>query len=364
MNRIFWCICCCVGFVLSVSAEDLVSGPPAGTAVSAIPCYANTGTYAGRESFNVAEVIGSRPGMLLFVHVLNRNTAPVIRAVDNLAREFSLFGFKSFVVTLSDDRTAAEEQLMRINRSLKLNEPMVLSLDGLDGPGALALNRRCTLSLIGLRDGEVIDSIGFTDTGLHDVERIRGLAEKAIGNVPESRSELMALAASNLPRDNNTLRELAAKQAVELYHFYQAETEEHANSRRYNGRQQNMQRGRMNMKRGAGTRQRPGASVKKTDDSEKRVEEAAAVAPKRERRGGPPEDSVLNSLLRSYIRKTNDDSRIDEIYGDILNRSTESDDLQKQSIEMFQLMLSFPDRYGTEHAQKLAKGFLRQHNAE
>jgi hypothetical protein len=349
---------------MSVSAEDLVSGPPAGTAVSAIPCYANSGTYAGRESFNVAEEIGSRPGMLLFVHVLNRNTAPVIRAVDNLAREFGIFGFKSFVVTLSDDRTAAEEQLRRINRSLKLNEPMVLSLDGLDGPGALALNRRCTLSLIGLRDGAVIDSIGFTDTGLHDVERIRGLAEKAIGDVPEGRSELMALAASNLPSDNDTLRELAAKQAVELYHFYQAETGEHANSRRYSARQQGMQRGKMNARGAAGARQRPGASVKKANDGEKKVAEPSAVAPKRVRRGGPPGDSVLSSLLRSYIRKTNDNSRIDEIYGDILNRSTESDDLQKQTIAMFQLLLSFPDRYGTDHAQKLSKEFLRQHNAE
>jgi hypothetical protein len=349
---------------MSVSAEDLVSGPPAGTVVSAIPCYANSGSYSGRESFDVAEEIGSRPGMLLFVHVLNRNTAPVIRAVDNLAREFSLFGFKSFVVTLSDDRTAAEEQLRRVNRSLKLNEPMVLSLDGLDGPGSLALNRRCTLSLIGLSDGGVIDSIGFTDTGLHDVERIRGLAEKAIGEIPEGRSELMALAASNLPTDNDRLRELAARQAVELYQFYQTETEEHAKSRRYNARQQGMQRGKMNGRGAAGARQRPGATVKKANDNEKQGTETAAVAPKRERRGGPPEDSVLNSLLRSYIRKPNDNSRIDEIYGDILNRSTESDDLQKQSIEMFQLILSFPDRYGTEHAQKLATEFLKQHNAE
>ncbi|MDA7511007.1 hypothetical protein N8766_03040 [bacterium] len=350
---------------MSISAEDLVSGPPVGTAVSSIPCYANSGNYAGRESFNVAEEIGSRPGMLLFVHVLNRNTAPVIRAVDNLAREFGVFGFKSFVVTLSDDRTAAEEQLRRVNRSLKLNEPMVLSLDGLDGPGSLALNRRCTLSLIGLRDGAVIDSIGFTDTGLHDVERIRGLAEKVIGEVPEGRSELMVLAASNLPSDNETLRKLAARQAVELYQFYQAETEEHANSRRYNGRRQGMQRGKMNARGAAGARQRPGTSVKKANEGEKKVEQpSAVVAPKRERRGGPPGDSVLNSLLRSYIRKTNDNSRIDEIYGDILNRSTESDDLQKQSIAMFQLMLSFPDRYGTDHAQKLAKEFLKQHNAE
>ncbi len=364
-------LCCLVlgtiGALASLVAEDIVSGPPAGTPISTVSCYANSGQYAGRESFDAAAEIGEGPGALLFVHVLNRNTAPVIRGVDRLAREYGLFGFKSFVVTLSDDRTAAEEQLSRVNRSLKLVEPMVLSLDGLDGPGSLALNRRCTLSLIALRDGKVTGSIGFTDTGLYDIERIRALAEGAIGEVPEARGELIALAEQNLPEDPSALRALAARQSVELYRFYQKETNDYANSRRYGAEGNRMQRarpsaqGNARMRRGGNEAAEKPRSIKRDQQSPKRGEREAG---KVERRGGPPKDTVLNSLLRSFIRKTNDNARIDVIYADILKRTEESEDLLQEGVAMFQLMLSFPDRYGSEHAQKLAREFLKANNAE
>lgn len=360
MRRRFCFLVLFVAAGLMLRAEDLVTGPPVGTDLGSVSCYANSGPFAGRESFDVAQEIGDKPGAMLFVHVLNRNTAPVIRGIDHLAREYGLFGFRSFVVTLSDDRTAAEEQLRRVNRSLKLDQPMVLNLDGLDGPGSLALNRRCTLSLILTRGGRVVESIGFTDTGLYDLERIRAAARKAIGDIPTERGALLALAAENLPSDPEAVRRLAASQAVDLYGFYHQSTEDYANSRRY-GNQQSMQRRRMNRAEAERPGNRGGESVA-TEPASGRDGQQAAV--KRERRGGPPEDDILESLLRSYIRKTHEAPRIDELYQKIVERSRESEGLDKQAIAMFQLMLSFPDRYGTAHAQELARGFLKERGTE
>ena len=82
---------------------------------------------------------------------------------------------------------------------------------------------------------------------------------------------------------------------------------------------------------------------------------------KPKRQGKPPEDSKLNALLRSFIRKTNDEAKADEVYARITKRAGESDALKGEAIEMFKLMLSFRDRYGIEHAQKLAEGFLKEH---
>ena len=363
MKRDFRWIWGVLGFLVAsegLAAEDLVTGPPPETALAAVPCYANTGSYAGRESFDAAAEIASSPGLLLFIHVLNRNTAPVIRGVDHLAREYGLFGFKSFVVTLSDDRTAAEEQLRRVNGSLRLNQPMVLSLDGLDGPGGLALNRRCTLSVIAVNAGRVVGSLGLTDTGLHDLERIRALAETAIGPIPEDRSELVARAAATLPEDVESLRALAAQQAVELYRFHQQTAADHANSRRYDRRG----RERMNRSQASEMRRtnRPRDRVRASEAPEPEGPKADGAKPKR--RGKAPEDATLNSLLRSYIRKTNDPARVEEIFGQIEKRRQESDRLHQQAIEMFQLMLSFPERYGTEEAQVKARAFLREHNAQ
>ena len=135
--------------------EPLSSGPEAGTALTPIPCYATDGALVGQE-FDAAAKIGSAPGALLFVHELTRNTAPVIRGLDNLASEFSIVGFRSFTIILGEDRTAAEAQLKRVNGSLQLANPLVMSTDGAEGPGNYALNRKCTLTLVLTKDGAVV----------------------------------------------------------------------------------------------------------------------------------------------------------------------------------------------------------------
>ena len=89
----------------------------------------------------------------------------------------------------------------------------------------------------------------------------------------------------------------------------------------------------------------------------------AKPAPNPNRVGKPPEDPQLNSLLRSFIRQTNDDARADTVYGEIVARAAESAALNSEVVEMFKLMLSFRDRYGTTHAQSLAEGFLKEHLA-
>ena len=338
------------------------SGPLAGAKLTAFECYANSGPFAGQESFDAAGVIDDGPGAFMFIHVLNRNTAPVIRGVDILTRELSLFGFKSFIITLTGDRTAGEEQLQRVNGSLKLRNPMVLSLDGLDGPGNLALNRRCTLSLIVVNHGKVTQSFGFTDTGLHDLKRIRESFESAIGEIPKRRAELLAIAKANLPKEAVALREFAARQAVDFYQANKQASLDYENSRSYPGRQANMRGQRARMAA------RPRAMQRGDQPKEEAVERPApkqnTSEPTRVRRGGPPSDSQLNGLLRSFIRQTNGNEMVDEIFVSIEKRAKESDELNKEAIAMFQLMLSFPDRYGSEHAQALAKQFLAERGEE
>lgn len=333
------------------AAEDMTSGPPIGAKLTSVKCYANSGPYAGREEFDAGKEIGERPGAFLFIHVLNRNTAPVIRGVNHLYTELGFFGFKGFIVMLTGDRTAGEEQMKRVNGALKMRHPMVLSLDGIEGPGDLALNRRCTLSLVVVSGGKVTKTMGFTDTGMHSLKPIREAFEAAVGEIPTAPKELLAMAQTGLPKDEKSLRALAAQQAVNLYRLNRQATEEYANGARYPNRnmrrqqppQRNMQRSDRPTGRGNA---RPAAP--KPDETRPTVE----------RRGAPPKDPQLNSLLRSYIRKNNDDARIDEVFAEIKERAGESKDLGQQAVAMFQLMLSYPDRYGSEHAQELARKFL------
>jgi len=339
-------------------AAELVSGPMAGTTATPVQCYANSGPFAGREQFDATAEIGKGPGAFLFIHVLNRNTAPVIRGLDTLTAEYQIFGFKSFIISLVADRTQGEEQLLRVNGSLRLRNPMVISLDGAEGPGNFALNRRCTLSLVLMNGGKVVESLAFTDAGIDDLPRIRGVIEKTIGDIPTERAELMKLIKSGLPKDSQALRELAARQALELYRAYQQKSREYADSRggmtraNRNRRPANRNEGMRPSER-PGSRGRPSSSAGEKEDPSQRV-----------RRGNPPTDPTLNTLLRAFIRSENTDTRNDEILADIKKRAEESGSLQAEGIAMFQLMLSFPDRYGTAHAQGLARTYLKVRGEE
>jgi len=103
-----------------------------------------------------------------------------------------------------------------------------------------------------------------------------------------------------------------------------------------------------------------GRESRATREAPAKAKESESVS-KVQRRGGPPSDPELNTLLRSFIRRENPDDLSDQVFISIEARSAESEDLMKQAVAMFQLMLSYPDRYGSEHAQGLARQFLSKH---
>ena len=147
-------------------AAELTSGPPTGSPLAPVNSYALHGPHKGQE-FDAAKALGQDPGALLFIHELTSNIIPVLRGLVDLTSEYSVLGFQSHTLLLHDDRTLAENRLKAINGSLKQAyrgdgidaHPIILSLDGLEGPGDYALNRRVALTLVLARDGQVTLSL-------------------------------------------------------------------------------------------------------------------------------------------------------------------------------------------------------------
>lgn len=336
------------------SDQALISGPPAETPLKPIRAYAERGPWAGQE-FDVAEAAGTAPAAFLFIHDLSRNTAPVIREFDRLGREHALLGFEGFALMLQEDRTEGENLLKRVNGSLKLHRPLVLSLDGLDGPGDYALNRRCTLTLVLAREGQVTQSLALTDTGPADFPKLQRWIESVAGTLPQEEGALRDLLRQRLPQDTQALRELAINQGLEIRQLRQRLAETHA-------------RGQNRMRPRPAGRGRPDADARSQDARSQRgtSDPGSRPAPPAEpstRQGKPPEDPELNQALRSFIRKTNEDGRTETIMKEIKTRAAQSEALKQEAIEMFKLMLSFRDRYGTPKAQELAQAFLKEHDA-
>lgn len=312
--------------------QDLSSGPAAGTTLTKAVVYAPSGPRAGLE-FDLAESIGTAPGAILFIHEITRNVAPMIRAFDRLGAELRILGLRSHSVFLAEDRTAAESQVKRTSASLRMHSPMVVSVDGVDGPGNYALNRRCTLTLVLVNDGKVIESKGYTDTGQNDVPAMRESITALTGPLPRDPGALRKAALEQLPADADALRKLAAELAVELHWAARLTRQNNA------GLNQRMRNQPQN------ARARPNPNE-----------------PRRPLAGAVPTDETLVGLLRRFIRKTHSTEQVDEIYAEMEKHVGDSADLRKQTVEGFKRMLSVD--YGNEHAQGLMKKYIDAHDKQ
>ena len=65
-------------------------------------------------------------------------------------------------------------------------------------------------------------------------------------------------------------------------------------------------------------------------------------------------------MLRSYIRKENDDATIDRMLQEVRDYIKENADLRKQAADGWTRILHFKDRYGTPYAVKQGEAFLEE----
>ncbi|MDZ4403283.1 hypothetical protein [Prosthecobacter sp.] len=76
--------------------------------------------------------------------------------------------------------------------------------------------------------------------------------------------------------------------------------------------------------------------------------------------GAVPTDGKLQSMLRSYIRKENDDATIDRMLQEVREHIKDNADLKKQALDGWTRILHFKDRYGTPYAVKQGEAFLEE----
>jgi hypothetical protein len=88
--------------------------------------------------FDAAAHVGKAPTALLFVHELTRNVAPLITGLDQLGVEFAWTGLQTHTIRIAADRNEAEAAVKRSSTAMRLHRPMLVSTDGVDGPGGYA----------------------------------------------------------------------------------------------------------------------------------------------------------------------------------------------------------------------------------
>lgn len=166
---------------LALAGDSFPSGPQAGQKLTPFKVLAFSGPEAGKEVELFKQAKG-QPLLLIFVHRITRPGLKFLRPIDKLAAELTADKLHGQIVWL-DDRDKAKEYLERARKSLNLEIPIAISLDGKDGPAGYGLNDKVTLTVLLARKNEVVANFALVDPNETDAPSVR----QAIGKLVEKK---------------------------------------------------------------------------------------------------------------------------------------------------------------------------------
>lgn len=201
---------------------------------------------------------------------------------------------KTEIVFLAADRLAGEQRVKAAAGSLKLRGRVGLSPDGTEGPGNYGLNKDCLMTILGVRSNLVVTNFALVQPGIADAPAVIAALAKLCDD-------------PNPPTAETILAQASA------------------------GRGAMMAPGQTNRAGGKSADPFPGAV---------------------------PTDAKLQGLLRSFIRPTNDDAKVDAVLAEVKAHINDNADLKQQAIDGWTRVLHFGDRYGTAYSRRVGTEFL------
>ena len=172
-----------------LAEETVYSGPQPGEALPGFEVLAANGPHSGRVHDFVTEY-GDAPILLIFAHYIDRNVYGVLWPCDRYAAERSVAGLRTLFVYLAPDRVSGERRMHQVKKSLTLEVPAAVSIDGVEGPGAYGLNRQVGITAIIAKDRRVVANITLVQPGLVDAPRIIAEVAKLVGGHVPTGEEL------------------------------------------------------------------------------------------------------------------------------------------------------------------------------
>src|SRR5207249_4181902 len=150
-----------------VADESVFSGPQPG---EKLPSFKAVGVYDDQEGKerDFIKAAGDKPTLLIFVHEESRPLAALLRALSGYAATREKDGLKTCIVWLARDRTEKAKFLKTARMSLGLKSEVLISLDGIEGPGAYGLNRKVGLRILVSKEGKVTANFALVQPAVTD----------------------------------------------------------------------------------------------------------------------------------------------------------------------------------------------------
>jgi hypothetical protein len=170
--------------------EDKVfSGPQPGEMLTSFKVLGYSGPAAGKEVDLIGQLKGG-PAVLVFVHEVTRPAFQMLRPIDTYGAQLAREGLATHFIWLTADKTQTEAFLTRASKSLNLQSPVSISLDGLEGPGNYGLNRKVTLTILVARDNKVVANFAIVQPNETDAPKVAAAIARLMGKKPPSLQEL------------------------------------------------------------------------------------------------------------------------------------------------------------------------------
>jgi hypothetical protein len=166
----------CTIILTALLVGSISSGPQVGDKLADFKAEGFSGPDAGKELKFLARSKGE-PTLLVFVQKLTRPGFRLLRAIDTFAA--SQDRLKSSIVWV-DEKEKAEEYLKRAKNSLNFQSPVLIALDGKDGPPTYGLNDQAALTILVARDNRVVANFALSDPNETDARKVIAAVKKAL----------------------------------------------------------------------------------------------------------------------------------------------------------------------------------------
>lgn len=165
----------------AVADEPIFSGPQVGEQIVPFEARIVFGEGAGSD-VSVIDGIDDGPVMLVFVHQVTRPSIALTRLLVNYASTKKGEGLQCRLVFLTSDPTETEAWFRRARQALPAGVSPMISMDGIEGPGAYGLHRKMTLTILVANRGKVVANFPLVQPSIQaDASKVGQAIEKALG---------------------------------------------------------------------------------------------------------------------------------------------------------------------------------------
>ncbi len=146
----------------NAASKTVFSGPQVGEKLTEVPVWISGGKEKTSSKSNLADRNPSAPLAIAFMHERSRPAFQLVRVLSQFAELRKDTGLELYVVVLSEDRSSSEQWLGQIGGYFKPPTQLAVAEGGIEGPGALGLNRLMDMTLLIAMEGKITANFALT----------------------------------------------------------------------------------------------------------------------------------------------------------------------------------------------------------